>query len=133
MFVAIWLVAFAPVHIVNMPPTSKGIYVVVAPQRYADVKQYPDIGTVTVRVTSRKDSVQYLLSGKEVSPEVLRKALNIELCRTSAKVVFVDGDTEANVGEVFFVVDTVNNLKAKAVLLTPKLKQELARSSSLKP
>jgi hypothetical protein len=40
--------------------------------------------------------------------------------------VFIDGDDSVSFADPLYAIDIVNDLHAKAVILTPKLKQQIA-------
>jgi len=108
-------------------PFAKGFWIPIASKYY--VAAYADpAGPIIVRIGL---SSRISVNGVETKREGLRAALKAKLSRRADRIVFVDGDEDLCYSDAAEVVGVISGLKAKAVLLTPKLKQELARSSTL--
>jgi biopolymer transport protein ExbD len=112
-------------------PPVVGVWTLIAPRFYAAAYADP-AGPIIVRIRRGAPSIRLSINGAELKREDFRGQLKAELSRRADWVVFVDGDEDLRVDENVAVVDAIRGLKAKVVLLTPKLKQELARSSTLK-
>jgi hypothetical protein len=42
--------------------------------------------------------------------------------------VFVEGDDTVSFADLMFAIDTINGLHAKALILTPRLKEQVAKA-----
>jgi biopolymer transport protein ExbD len=63
-----------------------------------------------------------------VSSEHFEQALKSKLAQRANWEVFIEGDESVSFGDSMFAIDAVNALHAKAVILTPKLKDEMAKA-----
>lgn len=83
-----------------------------------------------VTVRQRGSVIQLFLGRTEVKRERLEEALKAELARRADWEVFVEGDDLVSLADAMDVVDAITTLHAKAVILTPKLKEQMAKSCS---
>ena len=69
-------------------------------------------------VVSHSDATRMLLNGKEINREELAPALKAALAERANWEVRVEGDDSVPYADPMYVVDVVNSLYAKAVILT---------------
>jgi biopolymer transport protein ExbD len=67
-----------------------------------------------------------LINGTEVSHEEFERALKSKLSTRANWEVFVEGDDSLSFADPMYAIDVINALHAKAVILTPKLKRQMA-------
>ncbi len=80
-------------------------------------------------VVSHSDATRMLLNGKEINREELAPALKAALAERANWEVHVEGDDSVPYADPMYVVDVVNSLYAKAVILTPQLKEQIAAAT----
>lgn len=124
---ALILLLLVPVFVmVTQHELSKGFYVGLVPRHRSGPDEVCLLGPVVVSVRQHGSVTQLLLSGTEVSREQLEGALKSELVRRANWEVFVESDDTVSFAYPMDVVDAINTLHAKAVILTPRLKEQLA-------
>lgn len=121
--------AFLMVTENNSP--AKGIYVRLAPRHYSAQDENCVEGPIVVTVKRRSDATRLLLNGKEISQEELAPALKTALATRANWEVHVQGDENLAYADPMYVVDVINSLHAHAVILTPKLKEQIAANGCL--
>ena len=109
---------------------SRGINVRLAPRHQAGPDEICLLGPVVVTVRQHGSVIQLFLGRTEVKRERLEEALKTELARRADWEVFVEGDDLISLTDAMDVVDAITTLHAKAVILTPKLKEQMAKSCS---
>jgi len=123
------LLLFLPVFfMVTQHELARGIYVRLMPRHRSGPDEVCLLGPVVVSVRQHGSVTQLFLGGTEVSREGLEEALKSELGRRANWEVFVESDDSVSFADPMFVVDGVNALHAKAVILTPRLKEEMAKA-----
>jgi biopolymer transport protein ExbD len=107
-------------------PRARGIYVRITPAHHIEPDEDCLEGPIVVEVRGHYSSAHLLLKGKDISQEGLGPALRAELARRAHWEVFVEGDDSVPHGDVMFAVDAIHSLRAKAVILTPKLTEQIS-------
>jgi biopolymer transport protein ExbD len=79
-----------------------------------------------VTVVSHNDPTRMLFHGKEINREELAPALRAAPAERANWEVHVEGDDSVPYADPMYVVDVVSSLYAKAVILTPQLKEQIA-------
>ena len=122
------LLLLAPVFVlVTQHDLARGIYVRLVPHHFGPDENCLD-GPIVVTVKQHGRASQLFLNDTKVSHEQLAPALTSKLARRANWEVFVEGDDMADYSEPMFAIDVINSIHAKAVILTPKLKSEVARA-----
>jgi biopolymer transport protein ExbD len=128
---AMILLLLLPVFfIVTQHELARGIYVRLAPRHHPGPDEICLLGPVVVTVRQHGSVTQLFLGGTEVSHERFEEALKSELARRANWEVFVEGDDSVSFADPMYAVDAINTLHAKAVILTPRLKEQLAKACS---
>ncbi|MFZ0782930.1 MAG: biopolymer transporter ExbD [Candidatus Sulfotelmatobacter sp.] len=105
---------------------SRGIYIRLTPQRGRRPDENCLAGPIVVTINQHGSLSRLLLNGTEVSREEFERALKSKLAERADWEVFIDGDDSVSFADPLYAIDIVNDLHAKAVILTPKLKQQIA-------
>jgi len=106
---------------------SRGIYVRIVPRHHSGPDENCLDGPIVVAVRQHGNSSQLLLNGTAVDGEQLEAALKSELAGRANWEVFVEGDDAAEFAKPMFAVDVINSLHAKAVILTPRLREQMGK------
>jgi len=123
------LILLIPVSIlVNQHDLAMGIYVRLVPRHHSGPDENCLEGPIIVTVKRYGGVIQLFLNGTKVGREQLAPALASKLAWRANWEVFVEGDDSAPYLEPMFVIDVINSIHAKAVILTPKLKEEMAKA-----
>lgn len=121
----VFLVLLIIMFLLNSPRESRGIYVRLTQRGWG-----PDenclAGPIVVTINQHGSLSRLLLNGTEVSREEFERALKSKLAERADWEVFVDGDDSVSLADPLYAIDIVNDLHAKAVILTPKLRQQIA-------
>jgi biopolymer transport protein ExbD len=126
---ALILLLLLPVFfMVSQHELARGIYVRLVPQHHSGPDEVCLLGPVVVTVRQHGSVTQLFLDGTEVRRERLEEALKSELARRANWEVFVEGDDSVSFADPMFVVDAINTLHAKAVIMTPRLKEQMAKT-----
>ena len=126
---AMILLLLVPVFVmVTEHDLARGIYVRLVPQHHPGPDENCLEGPIVVAVKRYGDVSKLLLNGTEVSREQLEPALKSKLAGRANWEVFIECDDSAPFDEPMFAVDVANILHAKAVILIPKLKDEMTRA-----
>lgn len=123
---AVILLLLVLMFLLISPQESRGIYIRLTPLRGREPDEDCLAGPIVVTVNQHHASSQMLLNGTEVSREELQRALRTKLSTRANWEVFVEGDDSVPYADPIYVIDVINALHAKALILTPKLKRELA-------
>jgi biopolymer transport protein ExbD len=107
--------------IVDWHTTPKGIYVQLSTTGLA--MQDTD-GPIIVSVRWHSGSDQFFLNGKATRRDELATALKAQLARRPNWVVVVEADADVDFAAPVYVMDVINSLRAKTVMLTPRLKEQ---------
>jgi len=105
----------------DLPLPSRGIHVSISRRDFERATVDWRQAALIVRVEGSDPTKPpvFKVQGKEVAPANLREALKRELSPRAEWIVFVEGDPKLSYESVVQVVDVVNGLHAKPVLLTP--------------
>lgn len=112
--------------VVMQYPPAEGIYVRLAPRHYRKSDENCLQGPIIVTLNRDHETTRMLLDGKETGRKELASALKAALARRADWEVQVEGDDSVPYDDPMYVVDVVSSLHAKAVILTPKLKEQIA-------
>ena len=112
---------------VNQHDLARGIYVHLVSRNHSGVNENCLEGPIVVSLRQKGEVSQLLLNGSEISREQLGEALKSKLAGRANWEVFIEGDQSAPFAEPMYAIDAVNTLHAKAVILTPKLRDQIAR------
>ena len=107
---------------------SRGIYVRLTPQLGRGPNENCLAGPIVVTISQNGSVSKLLLNGTEVKREEFEGALKSKLAERANWEVFVEGDDSVSFAGPMYALDVINDLHAKAVILTPKLKQQMAES-----
>jgi biopolymer transport protein ExbD len=77
-------------------------------------------------IKSDESSAKMFINGANVNAQDLPAELRRELATRAHWEVFVDADESVQFATVMYVIDTVQSLHAKAVMMTPSLRKEIA-------
>jgi biopolymer transport protein ExbD len=109
---------------------AKGIYVRLSPLHHSGPDEICLEGPIVVTVKQRNSLSQTLVNGTEVRQEDLQQVLKSKLSGRANWEVFVEADDSLPFADGMDAIDAINALHAKAVILTPKLKRQMANSCS---
>jgi len=124
---AMILLLLLPVFVmVTQHDLSRGIYVRLVLRHHSGPDDICLAGPIVVTISQHGSESRLLLNGTEVSREGLERALKSKLAERADWEVFVEGDDPVSFADPMYAIDVVNALHAKAVILTPKLKQRMA-------
>jgi biopolymer transport protein ExbD len=119
-----------PAFLMNLEPESKGIYIKLTQQRGQGPDENCLAGPIKVTVKGDRTSTKLFVDGAEVSPAELERALRAKLASRANWEVFVEGDDSVELAGPVYVIDIIHSLHAHAVILTPKLKEQMAGECS---
>jgi biopolymer transport protein ExbD len=119
------LLLLIPMFLLVSPQESRGVYIRLTPQRGRGPDENCLAGPIVVTI-NQHGSLKLLLNGTEVSREEFERALKSKLAERADWEVFVEGDDSVSFADPLYAIDVVNDLHAKAVILTPNLKQQIA-------
>lgn len=122
------LLVLIPTFLMVSGQPSKGIYVRLTPSRFTGPDENCLAGPIVVELKSHSALSQMLLNGKAVGREELRQSLKTKLSTRANWEVLVQGDESLSLADPMYVIDVVNSLHAKIVILTPKLKRQIAEN-----
>jgi biopolymer transport protein ExbD len=127
------LLLLAPVFVmVTEHGLSKGIYVRLVPRHHSGPDEICLAGPIVVTVNQHGPSTQLLLDGSEVGRAHFEQALKSKLAERPDWEVFIAGDDSVPFSDPMLVVDAINSMHAKVVILTPKLKEQMAKACALR-
>ena len=110
------------------PRPSTGFIVRLTPRRIGTLDEKCFAGPLIVTVRYRSTSSQLSLNGTEVTLDRLGPALKPQLSMRANWEVFVEADDVLPFAEAMNAIDVIHSLHANAVMLTPKLKQQIAET-----
>jgi biopolymer transport protein ExbD len=123
------LLLLLPVFVmVTQHDLARGIYVRLVPRHHSGPDENCLEGPIVVAVKQHGEVTQLFLNGTEVGRERLEQALKSRLAGRVNWEVFIEGDDSASFADPMFAINAVNSLHAKAVILTPELKDEMAKA-----
>ena len=111
---------------------AKGIYVRLVPRHYSGPDEICLEGPIVVTINQHGPVGKLLLNGTEVSREEFERALKSKLAERANWEVFIEGDDSVSFADPMYAIDVINALHAKAVIMTPKLKRQMAKSCPLR-
>jgi biopolymer transport protein ExbD len=124
---AMILLLLLPVFVmVTQHDLARGIYVGLVPRHHSGADEICLEGPIIVTINPHGSVTKLLLNGTEIPREELDRALKSKLAERADWEVFVEGDDSVSFADPMYVTDFVNALHAKPVILTPKLKQQMA-------
>lgn len=127
---AMILLLLVPVFVmVTEHDPARGIYVRSAPRHHSGPDDICLAGPIIVTIKQQGSQSKLLLNNTKVSREKFERALKSKLARRENWEVFVEADDAVSFADLMYAVDGVNALHAKAVILTPKLKRQMAEQS----
>ena len=125
------LLLLIPMFLIVEPQEARGIYIRLAPQRGREPDENCLAGPIVVTLKQDGTSSQMLLDGAEISREELGRVLRAKLATRANWEVFVEGDDSVQFADPMYAIDVIHGLHAKAVILTPGLKQQMADTCPL--
>jgi len=127
---AMILLLLVPVFVmVTQHDLARGIYVRLARRHHSGPDDICLAGPIVVTINQHGSLSKLLLNGTEVSREEFERALKSKLAERANWEVFVEADDSVSFADPMYAIDVVNALHAKAVILTPKLKRQMAEKS----
>ena len=90
------------------------------------MEEYCMVVPIIVTVKKHKSSSKILLDGSEMNSAELESALKRKLAWRADWEVFVEGDDMLDLADTMDAIDVIHSLHGHAVILTPKLKKQLA-------
>jgi len=125
---AMILLLLVPMFVmVTQHDLARGVYVRLAPRHHSGPDENCLDGPIVVAVRQHGDISQLFLNSTEVGREQLETALKSKLGGRANWEVFIGGDDAADFAEPMFALDVINSLHAKAVILTPRLNEQMAK------
>jgi biopolymer transport protein ExbD len=124
---AMILLLLAPAFVmVTQNDLASGIYVRLIPRHHSGPDDICLAGPIVVTIRQQGSVIKVLLNGIEVSREEFERALKSKLAERANWEVFVESDDTLSFADPMYAIDAINDLHAKAVILTPKLKRQMA-------
>lgn len=108
---------------------ARGIYVRLTRRHHSGPDDICLAGPIIVTIKEHGSVSKLFLNSTEVSREEFERALKSKLAERANWEVFVEGDDSASFSDPMYAIDVINALHAKAVILTPKLKRQMAEKS----
>jgi biopolymer transport protein ExbD len=105
---------------------ARGIYVRLVPGHHSGPDETCLEGPIIVTVNQHGSVSKLLLNGSEVSRDEFERAMKSKLGARANWEVFVEDDDSVSFADSMYAIDMINALHAKAVILTPQLKRQLA-------
>jgi biopolymer transport protein ExbD len=105
---------------------SRGIYVRLVPRNPSGPDELCLAGPIVVTINQSGSVSKLLVNGTEVGRERLEQALKFKLAGRANWEVFIEGDDSVSFADPMYAIDVINDLHAEAVILTPKLKAQMA-------
>lgn len=112
------------------PRPSVGVQVRLTSQRRGGIDERCLVGPIVVAVRGDRTSNRMFLNGAEVTAQELPLALKSQLSTRANWEVFVEADDLVSFDDAMTAIDVAHSLHANTVMLTPKLKQQLAACRS---
>jgi biopolymer transport protein ExbD len=111
---------------------ARGVYVQLVPRHYSGADEICLESPIVVTINQHGSTRKVLLNGTEVSWEEFERVLKSKLAERANWEVFVEGDDDVSFADPLYVIDVINALHAKAVILTPELKRQMSESCPLR-
>jgi biopolymer transport protein ExbD len=108
------------------PQESRGIYVRLVPRHHSGPDELCLAGPIVVTISQSGSASRFLVNGGEVNKEELEGSLKSKLAQRADWEVLIEGDDSVSFADPMYAIDVINALHAKAVILTPKLKAQMA-------
>jgi biopolymer transport protein ExbD len=121
-----------PLFVMVTKPPARGIYVRLVPRLYSGPDEICLEGPIVVTINQHGSVSKLLLNGTEVSREEFERVLKSKLAERANWEVFVEGDDDVSFADPMYAIDVINALHAKAVILTPEMKRQMAESCPLR-
>ena len=87
-------------------------------------------GPIVVTIKSQNSSTKMFIDGADVNAQDPARELGKKLAMRAHWEVFVDADESVQFATAMYAIDTLQPLHAKAVILTPSLRKEIAKECS---
>ena len=126
---ALILLPLVPVFMVTQHDLARGIYVRLAPRDHSGPDGICVAGPIVVTINQHGSLSTLRLDGTEMSREELEQSLKSKLSKRANWEVFVEGEDSVSFADPMYAIDIINALHAKAVILTPKLKRQIATNT----
>jgi biopolymer transport protein ExbD len=127
---AMILLLLVPVFVmVTEHDLARGIYVRSAPRHRSGPDDICLAGPIVITMKQQGSQSKLLLNNTEVNREEFERALKSKLAQRANWEVFVEADDDVSFADPMYAIDVVNDLHAKAVILTPKLKRRMAEKT----
>jgi biopolymer transport protein ExbD len=127
---AMILLLLVPVIImVTEHDPARGIYVRSTPRHHSGPDDICLASPIVVTIKQVGSQSSLLVNNTEVNPDEFERALKSKLAQRANWEVFVEAEDEVSFDDPMYAIDVVNALHAKAVILTPKLKRQMAEKS----
>jgi biopolymer transport protein ExbD len=107
---------------------SRGIYVRLVPRHQSGPNENCIEGPIVVDVKQSGTVSRLFLDGTQVDREHLEQELKSKLAGRADWDVFIEGDDAVLFADPMSAIDAINALHARAVILTPKLKEQMAKA-----
>ena len=108
---------------------ARGIYVRLSLRHHSGPDDICLAGPIVVKIIQDGSVSRLLLDETEVSREEFERALKTKLAERAHWEVFVEGDDSVSFADSMYAIERINALHAKAVILTPNLKREIAEEA----
>jgi biopolymer transport protein ExbD len=112
------------------PRTPAGLFISLGRSQWATAPESPWPTSLSVYITAQKD---FLVNGRPVPRDKLRSELQEKLARSMVWTVYLEADSNTSFGDTVYLIDTIQGLGAKAVWITPKVRQDWCSSSGSYP
>lgn len=119
------LLLLLPMYLIVEPQESLGIYIRLRLRFFGGFNETCLAGPLIVTVHARNHSSYFLLNGVETPRQELEQSLKTNLARRRNWDVFVEADDAVDVAGPVSAIDVINDLHAKAVILTPVLRKQI--------
>jgi biopolymer transport protein ExbD len=112
--------------VIENDQNNRGIYVWLTPQPGRGPDENCLAGPIVVTVKHKESSSLFLVDGAEISRGELGRALKTKLAPRANWEVFVEAEDAVDFSDAMEAIEVVNSLQAKAVILTSRLKEQMA-------
>jgi biopolymer transport protein ExbD len=116
----LWIVAF--IFMVNLPPPSRGLLIGLRADDAIGLAVSPWPETISVYLGIGE---KYYVNGQQVAQRDLRARLEEKLGRSAVWTVYFEADGNTLNGNAIYAMDTIRELGAKLVWITPKVRENL--------
>jgi biopolymer transport protein ExbD len=112
--------------VIESDENNRGIYVRLTPQRGRGPDENCLAGPIILAVKRNNASSPFLVNGVETSRGELTQALKTKLAPRANWEVFVEAEDAVDFSNAMEAIEVIHSLQAKAVILTSRLKEEMA-------